>query len=303
MKRAAILTLAAVLVTGGVWLAWPDDVALAGASRQAAAPASLHGTAEDGAVRSQGGTLVVDRELRRLFDYHLSALGERDLQATRQAVARSLQHLPATAHAEAMRLFERYLAYKKALQALDGQNRGNDIASISARLYSMRELRNGYFSPSELQAFFGDEDRYDDAALAVAEIRSRPGLSAEDKARRIQKLEASLPKPLREARQAPVLHAALRDAEAQLRQQGGGDAELYQLRSQMVGQAAADRLSELDREQATWQQRITGYLAERQRILDDTALDAPARQAALQTLAASRFTPQEQQRLAAYEKR
>ena len=69
--------------------------AVAGTARAPRAdwPASLRDSEPDGAVTlDANGRVIVSRELRRLFDYFLSALGERDVAAIRKSTV--LQLLP-----------------------------------------------------------------------------------------------------------------------------------------------------------------------------------------------------------------
>ena len=86
----------------------------------------------------------------------------------------------------------------------------------------------------------------------------------------------------------------------QLREQGASDDEIYRLRAQKVNPQAADRLAELDREEAVWKNRIAQYQAARQQILKSS--NSPAQQqGALQQLQMLQFSDQERPRLTAYE--
>ncbi|UJB30593.1 lipase secretion chaperone [Chromobacterium sp. Beijing] len=273
-----------------------DAAAQTGVAAPAAAP-SLRGTQADGRARVEAsGALRVDAELRRLFDYQLATLGERDLPAVRKAVQQALQsQLGAAALGQALALFDRYVAYRRALSETKLA-----AGNVAEGLQRMRALRLQFLSASEVAGLFGDEDVYDDFTVQRLRIAADAGLSAEQKAARLKALEAALPAELRAARQEPVKHLALAEAEAALRKKGGGEQELYALRAGMVGQAAADRLSQLDREQAQWQARIDGYRREAQRLRAVPGLDAAQRQQALTALRAQRFNAQEQLRLDAF---
>ncbi|MGR2678789.1 lipase secretion chaperone [Chromobacterium haemolyticum] len=296
MRRAWVGWACALLLGGLVWLGRPgaDEVAAqAGGSAPQAAP-SLRGTQVDGRASAEtSGALRVDAELRRLFDYQLAALGERDLPAVRKAVQQALQaQLNGAALKQALELFDRYVAYRRALS--DGKAAAGGVAE---RLQQMRALRLQFLSESEVAGLFGEEDLYDDFTVKRLRIAADVSLSAEQKAARLKALEAGLPADLRAARLEPVKHLTLAEAEETLRKKGGGEQELYALRAGMVGQAAADRLSQLDREQAQWQSRVEAYRLEAQRLQTVAGLDAAQRRQALAGWRAQRFNPQEQLRL------
>ncbi|MBN3002975.1 hypothetical protein JW897_04420 [Chromobacterium alkanivorans] len=296
MRRAWMGWSCALLLGALVWLGWPgadEATAQAGGSASPTAAPSLRGTQADGRARVEAnGALRVDAELRRLFDYQLAALGERDLPATRKAVEQALSaQLSGTALKQALDLFDRYVAYRRAL------SEGKAAGGVAERLQQMRALRLQFLSAGEVAGLFGDEDVYDDFTVKRLRIAAVVGLSAEQKAARLKALEAGLPAELRAARLEPVKHLSLAEAEEALRKKGGGEQELYALRAGMVGQAAADRLSQLDREQAQWQSRVEAYRLEARRLQTAAGLDAAQRRQALAGWRAQRFSAQEQLRL------
>lgn len=299
--------LAAALLLGGTaawgWWAAGDAPAV---STSIKAPAgtfapSLTGTQVDGGARmSDNGELVVDEALRQLFDYYLATTGERDLNAVRAMIAAELkQRLSRPALEAALGLFDRYIAFKQAIAAATTQPSGQ-FSSMADRLSAARKLRQRFFTASESAGLFGQEDSYDDFTLKRLQIMANKTLSAEEKSQRIRELENQLPDSLRKSRQAPMQEIRLNEAEALLHKNGGSEQDLYSLRAQMVGQAAADRLATLDQEQAQWKGRIDSFKQARQQIQQDASLDAQQRQAALDKLAADSFSPQEQRRLPAY---
>ncbi|AXE32066.1 lipase chaperone [Chromobacterium phragmitis] len=300
MRRLG-LTLAASGAALLAWWAWPDgEHAEAAAARQAArggfAP-SLVGTRPDGAAAQSADRLVVNQRLRQLFDYYLATLGERDLAAIRAELRRELgRTLSVGALEQAMALFERYVGYKRSLAG----RQAAAATDLSRRLELVQTARRQFFSQAELEGLFGDEDRYDDFTAKRLAIESNPALSAAERQRRIAELERRLPPALRAAREEPVKHLRLAEAEEKLKRSGEGAQAMYQLRAGMVGQAAADRLDELDREQAGWQERLDGFKRERAAILGDGRLSAQQRQQAVAQLQSRRFSPQEALRLPAY---
>ncbi|TDR73327.1 lipase secretion chaperone [Paludibacterium purpuratum] len=302
MRAGILLTLFGGLALGG-WLwarAAPAPIALvarAPAAMQGTAP-SQRGTRVDGAARDDaGGALRIDMGLRRLFDYFLATYGERDMSTIRKALQQNLQHsLSAKALQQALALFDRYVAYRQALAGL----KLSADSSVADRLDRIAAIRPRFFSPQEVQGLFGAEDAYDRFTVARLRIQTNPTLTAAEKQAELAQLESALPPDLLAARREPVIQLTLSEAEAKLRQQGGSEQDVYALRSRMVGQAAADRLSQLDREQAAWQQRIDGYLRQRQQILADPARAAEQKQQAISALETANFNAQERLRLGAY---
>ena len=52
----------------------------------------------------------------------------------------------------------------------------------------------------------------------------------------------------------------------------GNPANLQQMRENLVGREAAERLAKLDQERAQWQQRVDSWLMERQAILSNSGI-------------------------------
>ena len=93
-------------------------------------------------------------------------------------------------------------------------------------------------------------------------------------------------------------HGELYAATQTLQDQGASAEEIRQLREQALGSAAADALADLDRQQAAWQQRLSDYAAERNR-LRQSGLNDSQLQAAIAELQASRFDERERLRVQA----
>ncbi len=88
-----------------------------------------------------------------------------------------------------------------------------------------------------------------------------------------------------------------------MRQSGASDDDIYRVRAAAFDPQAAARLAELDRDEAAWKARIQTYLAARDQVLlAQAGQSEPLRLAALAALRTAQFTPDEQKRLAAYER-
>ncbi|GGY11981.1 lipase secretion chaperone [Paludibacterium paludis] len=297
MTFAGRFAVAVLALAVAAMIFWPGRDDPPPRSESTGVALSQQGTQPDGAAREAHGRPVADAALRRLFDYHLAALGEKSAAAIRQSLAAALPAgLDARARGAVLDLFDRYRAYKQAVAA---RTPGAE-ESMKARLDAMRALRGRFFREEEARGLFGDSDRFDDFSLGLLAIRADPSLSAQEKTRRAGELEAALPAAMQEARREAVAHTALADQEAALLSQGGGDDDLYRLRSRVAGQAAAGRLAEMDRRQTDWQNRIAAYRAERERLAGNARLSPAERETALADYALAHFDSHERRRLAAY---
>lgn len=264
---------------------------------------SLEGTVPDGEVAVAAEEFVASAGLVLLFDYYLSAVGEKPLDAICAEIERELdQRLKPGAASEARRLLAHYLAYKRDLADIEknAQAAGGSLQAIRTRFALMQDARRRHFSAREIQAMFGESDASDMDAIARLEISQDPGLSEEQKRDRFAQLDAALPPAVREAREEPLRIARLEDSAQKMRAQGASEDDIYRMRAAALSPEAAARMAEVDREDKAWRERIAAYLAERNRLLAGPLPDAE-RQALLAQLQQDRFTPDEQKRLPAYE--
>ena len=145
-------------------------------------PRSLQGTEVDGEIIiDENKQLVVTEGLRRLFDYFLSALGEEDeavIYARVESYIRS--HTPEPAASQAMKVFDQYIAYLKAIPAIE-KRYGNlqlqatkngelDLNVVAQQRQDVAKLRQQHFDKTTITAFFGAEDEYDDYSIAMVKI-------------------------------------------------------------------------------------------------------------------------------------
>lgn len=270
-------------------------------------PASLTGTDVDGELKvDANGNLVLDAEVRHLFDYFLSALGEESLPALVARIRAYLRHtLPAAAAAQAEAALDDYLAYREAQSAMPATGSQAidtvDTDALRAIKAQARELRTRYMDPAVASAFYADEDAWDDYALARVDVMRDDALTPVQKAERSAALVDALPPALQESVRAVSLYANLRELSDDWQQRGGTAAELRSIREAAVGPEAADRLEALDAERAAWQRRVDAYLRARDAILAAPGLGAGDKQRQIEQLRAAGFSNEEQLRLGAFE--
>lgn len=270
-------------------------------------PASLQGTEVDGALETDAdGHLRITLAVRRVFDYFLTAVGEEPLDTVLARLRAYIRdRLPPGAAAEAEKMLAGYLAYKQALAGIqDGaQPAGGrfDEAAVRASLQQARALRGQYMPPAMATAFYADEDAMNDYMLERVAILQDAQLAPAERAGRLAAREAQLPAPLREATHTVNQYRDLQALTADWKKQAGSATELRQIRENLLGAEAADRLEELDRGRADWDRRLDAWLAERAGILAVPGLDEADRHRQIDALRAEHFSADEQPRVEALE--
>lgn len=266
----------------------PHDVVASSAAQRppqsgtAAREDSLRGTDVDGGVRlDAAGRLVADRELRRLFDYFLARLGERSPEQIRADLLAWLQTRPqldASARAEVVRLFDRYVELQRASAAL-GRS-----ADLRADLQQLRELREGELGVALARAWFGEDQDYAEQTLARLALARDASLDTQTRARLLAELDGQQDPQQRAAREAST---DFQLAVAQSRQLASIDAsgqQRAQQRRELWGDEAAVRLAELDQQEASWQLRLHAYAQAREQLFADRGLSPQQREIRLARL-------------------
>jgi lipase chaperone LimK len=291
-----------------------DSAEPAAAASSAAAPSAQSGTPShqgtdlDGGIAfDDDGHVMADQNLRRLFDYFLADADQAGLAATRARLAAVLagQGLQAEAMGQVLALFDRYLDYRHALDSLPVSGAGlamsdpeNLRAAFEAR-YALRrqilgvDVADGFFSRAEA------EDRFVMETYALARDQTVPDREREQ---RLALLEQTLPADIREAREQSRIVVTLQEQTERLRQANADEAEIMRMREELLGPAAASRLSRLDREREQWQQRLEGYRHNRDRILTSNGLSESDKQTALKNLLESEFSEHEVSRVRALDR-
>lgn len=262
-------------------------------------PPSFAGTEVDGRLRvDAAGNLVIEEDIRLLFDYFLAAMGEEPLATTvqrlRDYVASQLQE---PARQQALALLEQYLDYKRQLIELERDlPQQTDLAALRQREDAVAALRARIFSPEAHQAFFAREEAYNRFTLERLAIRHDASLDDDAKAAAVDRLRQALPEELHDAL-LPQLQVELRTATSRLQAEGASPAEIRRLRQQLVGAEATQRLEELDSRRQGWNRRIAAFQEEKLRIEANAGLSEADRRQAIQRLAEERFDERERLRL------
>jgi lipase chaperone LimK len=209
-----------VLVVFGIVLA------LASACAVDERPASLAGTDVDGElVVDARGRFVPTRGAIRMFDHFLSTLGETDLAGVRELVGREAERRAPEAADEVLALFDRYVAYLASLEAMPPRG------SIRDHLDDVIELQRRRFGAETAERLFGVDD-----AIAIAVLEGD---------------ERGLPDHLRAARERMRAPSVVRAQVEAARRAGAREGEIRAIRAARFGEAAADRLADLDRRRSS----------------------------------------------------
>jgi lipase chaperone LimK len=264
-------------------------------------PASFAGTQVDGVFRlDEQGNLLISEDIRRIFDYFLAAVGEEPLSATIERLQGYIaSQLGEPARQQALNLLEQYLQYKRELVLLERDL--PQIANLDAlrqRELAVQALRARLFDSATQQAFFAREEAYNQFSLQRLAIVHDPRLDNAAKAAAVEQLRNSLPAEMQDA-VLPQLQNELSTQTRQLQAAGASPEQIRQLRQQLVGTEATERLEALDQQRQQWSARIERYQAELSLISDNNGLSEREKQQAINQLIEANFDERERLRLEA----
>lgn len=262
-------------------------------------PASVRGTDVDGRLEVDSqGNLVVSSQVRHLFDYFLSLVGEESVDASEQRIrtylAGQLEH---PALGQALALLDNYLDYQ--LQVVETEGRfpvTETLEDLIAREQAIQRLRASLFSRDAHAAFFAGEEIYNNFTLERLSIARDDLMDEQQKAQAIEALRENLPEEMQQLL-VPQIQQDLREQTLALRDAGADEYAIRELRMGMLGPEATERLEQLDQRRSEWRQRVDAFEHERDTIMAHPGLAASDRQAAVTALLQEQFTEAEQRRL------
>ena len=224
---------------------------------------SLRGTSIDGDFdRGADGHVVFGPAMVRLFDYLRSTIGE----ASEDEVRSFLERLARARLADAedvdrvLFLYDRYVAMlDEAADRLPSERREGDPEGALALLHA---IRVSAFGEEDAARAFGESERIASGLFARARVLSETSLSADERERRLEAIEADMPEAEASALRAMRTTARLRERTSELRQAGADEEAIRELRVASVGVAAADRLEALDAAREAFRARVDAYRRE-----------------------------------------
>lgn len=259
------------------------------------APASLQGSEVDGGISLVNGRIQANLDLRRMFDYFLTALGEMDVAQIRTWLAAHVrERYGESVLAEALSLFDRYVELGQASATAD-------LASLDhrERLAVLKALRQKLLGPDVARAFYADEEAYLEYSLDRMALQQDTSLSAAEREQALADLEATLPAAIRDSIHHATLGVVAEEQTRELDARGADAATRQAEREALVGKEAADRLAALDQQRALWDQRVADYKTAHARIQATPGLSAEARRQQVEQLLSQRFNAEERARVEA----
>ena len=212
------------------------------------------------------GQLILSRGIRDCFDYFLSSVGEKTESNLIADIRQYLTGLlPDTAQPYAFKLLNKYIDYLHQRENLPAVQ-ANNAEGFKDAASSLTKLRRQIFTSREAEVFFGQEEIYDQYAIAQYAINNDKSLTTNQKATKSSALLNQQPASLTENMKQIIQYNQLQDLTAEIQARNGTDVELYQMRKNLVGAAAADRLGQADVQEKQWQNKIDRYLATREQI-------------------------------------
>ncbi|WP_020410077.1 lipase secretion chaperone [Hahella ganghwensis] len=250
-------------------------------------PKVLQGTEPpDGLQVNEEGRLVVSFKLRQVMDYFAQLMGVEDVpQESAWRLARQYleNKLEEPALSEAMDLLQRYWEYSEYVNGLQqhpeieqakasfhGRYEQNALASVELFHDERSRLQRELFSPEEVDAFFAEEQRYDQFMLAQIRL-GRSGLGESELRMMSANLEQALSPEQRSHREQTLLIQRYK----QLMQKEGmhpGLGTWYQEVSRELGSDVADKMARVEREKQGWEQKKSAYLARKDVLLSRSGI-------------------------------
>ncbi|EML4806245.1 lipase secretion chaperone [Acinetobacter baumannii] len=247
--------------------------------------------------------LVVNSQTRDCFEYFITQYGESNLQQVKTHFEKFIhdQYLE-PARTQIIDLWTRYLKYREQLaQIQPPESKQQDQNYFQKIFSSIQDIRKRFFSASEIEGLFSTEDIYQNYTLDRMKILEDSSLSEIEKAKKLKERFEQLPEDWQENLQELSKLDDLHTLSKQIKARNGSAEELRQMRTALVGAEATQRLETLDIQRNVWQQRVTGYLNQRDEVLHSNMSDSAKKQA-IQQLRQQQFSSsQEQLRLRTFE--
>lgn len=248
--------------------------------------------------------LIVNEATKNCFEFFITQYGEKDIQQIKtDFITYAKTNYKEPVLTQLIDLWTRYMQYREQLGNLEKPNIDEEKAGYYKAIFdNMKNLRKKFFSDYEVEGLFGVEDTYNDYTIARMEVLDNKKLTEAEKAQKLQELFKDLPEDWKENLKQLSQLEDLRKLTAEIKARGGSAEELRQMRTNLVGPEATQRLETLDADRSQWKGRVGSYLTERDSIVKSNMSDS-AKQSAIQQLRSKNFSnPQEQLRIETFEK-
>jgi len=267
-------------------------------------PKSLQGTNVDGELLLDvNGNLIISNGLRNLFEYFLSAKNEEPLDIIlgriREYIHKQIPDQPAR---DAIAILDSYISYKKKLEEIESPEglQGEDLGTLEAikdALARRMLLRRQMMSSEVVNAFFGDEETYDQFNLQLIEIKQNSVLTHEAKESEILELEKMLPESIQHIRQEERERINREQIIDEMRKNGKSEQDIYEFRKQEMGEEAAKRWQKLEQDRKIWDNKVDSYMKIRNEITSDPNMTSQEQKLAIERLRFESFDESEIKRI------
>lgn len=291
--------------------------ALAYPSRYGALPDSLQGTVMQTALAvDEHGQLRISNDIQQVFDYFLSAINDEEIDVIVGRIHEYLEYyLQAPALDEAKQILLSYIDLKQALfeyelaqseavkmmairlQQGEKPESGQHLTMLREQLDARNRLRAEWLNADVHQAFYAEQEQYDDYTLQRLEIQSNTALTDHQKARQLEILDHQAPADIIASRKEAMIIDEFRARRDEIKQTGGNEEELRALQVEMFGEAAGERFELLAQQRKDWQQRLQDYHQKREDILNAGGISEAQQRAQVEQLRSQSFSPTEQLRV------
>ncbi len=281
-------------------------------SKYGALPTSLRGTTIGNALQiDEYGNLIISIDLKDLFDYFLSTITEEDLDTILLRINEYLTHyLQDPALSEAKAILTQYIEFKYSLMDFE-KGMGEELAQMSQQdkvnggylrflqqqMHQRNALRSQHLDIAVHEAFYEEEERYDEYTYARLLVTSDTSLSDSEQLDRVAELQNALPEDVRNSIRKTQMTDELRIKTEELLENGGDQEQVRELRRDMFGDSAVQRFDELDQQRAAWNARVNSYLTQRATLLNSDGLTEEELNFQVDDLRSSLFNKLEQIRI------
>ncbi|WP_172378677.1 lipase secretion chaperone [Vibrio sp. Vb339] len=246
-------------------------------------------------VASQQDTDIDNASAKDMMEYFVSGNTELTLEDIRDNVAKHHEQSSTAVVDEA--LFTKYLEYKSALTSLDVQFDTTSISADDLRALNqaLLDLQAQFFNENEISILFTHDNRMRAIALEKLLLKQE-GLEEEEYQQRLESYLSEQPDYVQSSHQNQVLIQQLSSSE------GLDEQDKYLKRSELVGEEATQRLEALDKQRAAFEDSLEVYFAERNDVLNDSALSETEQQETIAQLRTEHFLPEQLRRVEAIER-
>lgn len=255
---------------------------------------------QQGAAQAVLNEYTLSSETLLLFDGVIARSESKEREVLINALESDLKEMKLTAKASErlLALFGRYIDYKTALASVKeavGEAKPFSSDDMESKLFAIQNLRLDYFSQEEIVALFGEQQLYDEMALARLRIEQDKSLTSDQKQQLLEDNIAQLPDDMKASLQPSI---DIRKVQ-QIKSESASLSREQRLArfSAEFGEEAGQRLLAAQDKAQNWNQRVTSIKSQIERLHSDLELTEESRIAQIKALKEGHFSPQELKRL------